>query len=110
MRRDDRPDILHMRLRESPMFRDIRVIKINPVHNNRREDVDKTRQCIPHKLDTLRSSFIGRGHQDRAAFIDFKSHKCIQDSLNLSELGFGLFAILLEESDDRCFHLLVRRM
>ena len=78
--------------------------------NNRREDVDKARQCIPHKLDTLRSGFICSGHQYRAAFIDFKSHQCIHDSLNLSELRFGLFTVLLEKPEDGCLHLLIRRL
>ena len=62
MRRNYRLDIFHMRLRESPMFRDIRIIKIDPVMYNRREDVDKTCQCTPHKLDTFGRGFVCSRH------------------------------------------------
>ena len=82
------------------MFRDIRIIEIHAVVNNRRNNINKTKQCVLHKLDTFRGGFVSSRHKNRAALIDFEFKDCIYDSLNLSELGLRLFRVLLDKPDD----------
>ena len=110
MRRNDALDILHMRRRESPMLRDIRIIEIHAVFNNSGDHVYQACQCIPHKLDALRGGFVGSRHQHGATLVDFKFQDCIHDPLNLSKLPLGLFAVLLKEPDDSRPHLSVLRV
>ena len=110
MWRDDALNIFHMCIRESPVFRDIRIIEIHPIVNNIRDDVDETRQCIPHKLDTLGDGFISCRHKYSAALIDFKHKNCVHDTFNLSKLPFGLFGMLLNKTEDRCAQLAVLDM
>ena len=110
MRRNDTLDVLHVRLRESPMLRDIRVIKIHAIFYNSGDDINKARQCIPHKLYALYGGFVGGRHEHSATLVDFKFQDCIYDTLNLSKLPLGLFPVLLNESDDIGAHLSVLRL
>ena len=107
MRRNDALHIFHMCVRESPVFRDIRIIEIHPIVNNVRNYVDEPRECIPHKLDTFGSGFIGSRHKYSAALIDFKRKNRVHNTFNFSKLPLRLFGMLLNKPEDRCAQLAV---